>query len=259
MTGENSRFAKGDKVLILRSPVGVSRQGTLAEFVAVPEESVAPLPENWTFEDGAACSVVYLTAWKALVVQGGLQSGETVLINGASGGVGTACIQIAKARGARIVALSRDAEKRGRLLELGADLAVDSGAEDLEDQVEAGLAGAGADVIVENLGGKFLQTSVNMANPNGRIMVVGLLAGRESEINMGLVLFKQVRIEGVHVGKFTPAQAQEAWTYVVETLNKSNQRPLIDEIFAMEDVQKAFARLNADHLGKVLVRVGGSA
>ena len=250
-------FAKGDCVLILRSPVGITRQGTLAEFVTVPAESVTRIPDDWSFEEGAAASVVYLTAWNALAVQGGLRGGETVLINGASGGVGVACIQVAKALGARVVALSRDAEKRAALATLGADFTVDSSATDAEARVRSGLDGGGADLLIENLGGGFVQMNLNLANQNGRIMVIGLLSGRVSQIDMGQILFKQARIEGVHVGRFTAAEAQQAWRNVVDTLRRTDARPRVDSIFAMEDVHQAFERLKGNHMGKVLVEVGG--
>lgn len=249
-------FEAGDSVLILRSPVGVTRQGTLAELVTVPVECIARLPKGWSFEEGAASSVVYLTAWKALKVQGHLKEGETVLINGASGGVGVASIQVAKALGARVVALSRDAGKRNQLMELGADIVVDSSVPlaEMEAAVKKSLNGSGADLVIENLGGPFLQSSVNLCNLNGRVMVIGLLAGRKSELTMGLVLFKQVRIEGVHVGKYTATEAQEAWSYVVDTLDRAKVRPVVDCVYAMEEVQKAFAHLSGNHIGKVLVR-----
>jgi NADPH:quinone reductase-like Zn-dependent oxidoreductase len=92
-------------------------------------------------------------------------------------------------------------------------------------------------------------------------MVIGLLAGRKAEIDLGQVLFKQARIEGVHVGKYAPDEARAAWDRVVETLDAVNARPIIDRVFEMSDVQEAFAHLKGGHMGKVLVKVGpaGSA
>ena len=255
--GADSGFSEGDSVTILRSEIGITRQGTLAELIAAPARFVAPLPEGWSFEEGAAAPLVYLTAWKALFFQGGLQSGDNVLVTGASGGVGIAAIQLAKAAGARVVALSRDADKRDKLKELGADVAVDSGADDMEAQIKDAFDGGGTDVIVENLGGPFIQSGINLSNLHGRIMVIGLLAGQRIEAQLGQLLFKQVRIEGVHVGKFTPPQAQAGWTEIVEMLGSGKARPLIDRIFPMEEVLEAFAHLSGGHLGKILVAVEG--
>ena len=252
---EGSRFKVGDEVIVLRSEIGITRQGTLAEFVAAPESVVAHLPKGWSLKEGAAAPLVYLTAWKALVIQGGLRKGQSVLVTGASGGVGIASIQLAKALGAKVVALSRSEAKRSRLMELGADVVLDDGAPDLPDKVRAALDGKGPDLIIENLGGTRLDQHIGLANLNAHIMVIGLLAGRMSEINMGQVLFQQVRIEGVHVGKLVPTQAQDGWRRIVETLGTSGARPVIDTVFPMEQVQEAFAHLAGGHLGKVLVEV----
>ena len=254
-SGEGSRFKAGDEVIVLRSEIGITRQGTLAEFVAPPESVVAHLPKGWTMEEGAAAPLVYLTAWKALVVQGGLRQGQSVLVTGASGGVGIASIQLAKALGAKVIALSRSEQKRRQLEELGADAALDDGASDLSEKVRAAIGGKGPDVIIENLGGERLEQHIGMANLNARVMVIGLLAGRMSRINMGQVLFKQVRIEGVHVGKLVPAQAQDAWRRIVDTLAAAGARPIIEKIFPMDQVQEAFEHLAGGHMGKVLVKV----
>ena len=252
---EGSRIKVGDEVIVLRSEIGITRQGTLSDFVAAPESVVAHLPKGWSLQEGAAAPLVYLTAWKALVIQGGLRKGQSVLVTGASGGVGIASIQLAKARGAKVVALSRSEEKRSRLMELGADAVLDDGAPDLPDKIRAALNGKGPDLIIENLGGARLDQHIGLANINAHIMVIGLLAGRMSEINMGQVLFKQVRIEGVHVGKLVPTQAQDGWRRIVETLGTTGARPVIDPVFPMEQVQEAFAHLAGGHLGKVLVEV----
>ena len=253
--GPNSAFRVGDAVVILRSEIGISRQGTLAERVAVPERSVAPLPAGWTFEEGAAAPLVYLTAWKALVSQGGLTAGQTVLVDGATGGVGIAAIQLASSLGARAVALTRDGSKHASLLSLGAGAVVDSALDGLEDRVRKALDGGGVDIAVENLGGGYIRANLALANPGGRIMVIGLLAGRMAQIDMGALLFKQARIEGVHVGQFAPSEAQAAWINIVETLDRCKARPLVDRVFPMAGVQEAFARLSGGHMGKVLIGV----
>jgi len=258
-TGERSRFKVGDKVIVLRSEIGITRQGTLAEFVAAPESVLAHLPKGWSMEEGAAAPLVYLTAWKALVVQAGLRKDQTVMVTGASGGVGIASVQLAKALGAKVIALSRSVDKREQLVALGADVAIDDSADDLAAQIREASGGRGPDIIIENLSGERLDQHIGMANLNGRIMVIGLLAGPKAQINMGQVLFKQVRIEGVHVGKFVPAQAQEAWNRIVDTLDAADAKPLIDTVYPMERVQEAFAHLGGGHMGKVLVNVASES
>lgn len=248
-----SRFKAGDAVILLRSDVGVSRTGTLAEQVCIPEEALAPLPEGWSKEEGAAGPLVMLTAWQALVDRGGLQAGETVLITGASGGVGTAAIPLAKGLGAKVVALSSTESKWPILKELGADIVINSRAEDVEQQVKDALEGGRVDLVVENLGGPYLQKCINMIGLHGRISVVGLLAGLKSEITVGLLIFKCIKIQGLNVATYTEAESQEAWKQIVLTLEKVGQRPMIDKVFPMDQVQEAFAHLAGGPMGKVLV------
>lgn len=258
-TKGNGMLQPGDAVVILRSEIGITRQGTLAEYVVAPQEVLAPVPRGWSLREAAAAPLVYLTAWKALVTQGRLKAGEVVLVTGASGGVGIAAVQLATALGAHVIALSRDAGKRQQLEELGAHVALDDGADDLADRVRQASHGAGADIVIEHLGGSRLPEHLAMANLNGRIMVIGLLAGRKAEIDLGQVLFKQVRIEGVHVGKYAAEDAQAAWRSVVDTLNKAEARPVVDAVFPMDAVQDAFAHLAGGHMGKVIVEVGESS
>lgn len=249
------RFEKGDRVVVLRSDIGVTRDGTLAEYVTVPEESLAAAPEDWTPEEAAAAALVHLTAWRALVIQGEVDAAKTVLVTGASGGVGTAAVQQAKALGARVVALSRSEEKRKALESIGADVTIDSDAEDLEKRVKTALDGGRVDVVVENLAGPFLQKSINLLSERGRVMIIGLLAGLKSEFVVGTVIFKQARIEGVQVGAYAPAESQEAWARIVETLDKANMRPIVDRVFPMGEVHDAFSHLRSGPLGKVLIDV----
>ncbi len=253
----NGAYQAGDRVVSLGGKTGISEQGFLAEYAAVPERWLAPLPKGWSPAEGAAGPLVLLTAWRALVVRGELQAGQTVLITGASGGVGSAAVMLAKGLGARVVALSRSAEKRAKLEALGADITVDSNADDLEKQVKKALAGSRIDLVVENLGGPFLNKCLNMTGPGGRIMVVGLLAGLEAPVTIGLLIHKALRIEGVSVGNYTPEEAHAAWTRIVELLGAEGQKPLVDHVYPMEAVQDGFARLAEGPMGKIIIDAAG--
>lgn len=253
--GPGCTLAVGARVIVLRSEIGVSRPGTLEEYVCVPEASLAPLPAGWSAQEGAAGPLVHLTAWQALVDRGELKPGQTVLINGASGGVGSAAIVQAKALGAKVVALSGSQAKWPKLKELGADIVVDSRAEDCEKQVKEALGGGRVDLVIENLGGKYLQQSVNLVGQNGKICVIGLLDGFTSEIVLGHLIFKCISIQGLNVGAYTAPESQAAWAHIVETLDRAGQRPLIDSEFAMEDCHAAFARLGEGPMGKVVVKI----
>lgn len=249
------RFKQGDRVILLGGQTGISTLGTLAEYSAIPEAWLAPPPDGWSVQESAAGPLVLLTAWRALVVCGGLKAGETVLITGASGGVGTAALQLAKSLGARVIALSRSEEKRHKLEALGADIVLDAGAADLEKQAKAVLGASRIDLVVENLGGVWLNRCARMVGFGGRIMVVGLLDGLSAELAIGLLIHKCLRIEGLSVSAYTPQEAQSAWAEIVGWLDTAGYRPIIDSVYPMEQAQEAFARLKSGPMGKVLLAV----
>jgi NADPH2:quinone reductase len=253
------RFKEGDPVILLRSDVGVSRTGTLAEYVAIPEESLAPVPAGWSMQEGAAAPLVYLTAWRGLVDLGQIQPGQTVLVTGASGGVGSAAVMLAKALGARVVAQSRSAEKGAWLKSLGADAIVGADPATFAEEVKAALQGGRVDLVIENLGGPWVQHCVNVCGVGGKIMVIGLLTGLSSEITLGLLIFKQITIRGMNVGEATAEESQRSWEKLVDTLNRAGARPAVDGVYPMDQVQEAFAHLAKGPKGKVIIDIGGSA
>ncbi len=249
----DSEFKKGDRVVVLRSELGVKRDGTLAEFVKVPEESLALIPDNWSDQEAAAAALVHLTAWQGLVDVGQINSESTVLITGASGGVGIAALQQAKAFGAKVVALSRSSEKQKTLKELGADGVFDPTDPDLLKNVKAYLAGGRVDIVIENIAGPFLQKCIKLAGYKARIAIVGLLAGLHSEIEIAQLIFKRISIHGIHVGSYSPQETQEIWKKIVQCLDKTNAKPLIDHVYSFDQVQEAFAHLKEGAMGKILV------
>lgn len=251
----NSKFNVGDKVVLLGGGLtGVSSPGTLAEYCPMPEAWVAPMPQGWEFEEAAAGSLTSLTAWRALVVCGGLKQGETVLITGASGGVGVAAVFLAKALGANVIALSRSEEKRKKLIGLGADAAIDTESPYLERLVREAAGGTPVSLVVENLGGPYLEKSLRMVAPEGRIMVVGLLADLTATVTIGLLIHKNLRVEGLSVANYKPEEAQDTWKKIVALYDKNYHRPVISREFFFEEIQKAFEHLQEGPMGKVVVR-----
>ncbi len=246
----------GDTLGILRCDAGVESWGTLAEKAVIPAVSLAHVPPGWTPEQMAGAPLVFLTAWQALVQWGGLPpAGEVLLVTGASGGVGVASVLLGKSMGLTVVALSRSASKARHLLELGADHVFDPASPSLRKDVLAAIAPRKVDLIVDSVAGPLFAQVVAMLGYGGRISVVGRSGGPVPEFNTASLFFKRNRIGGVAVGDYTPEGAQAAWTEIVRRLESSGKRPVVDMVFAFEDVKKAFDRLSDGPMGKVLVRV----
>ena len=249
----------GDTVGILRCEVGVEVWGTLADNVVVPAESVVPAPPGWSLEQFAAAPLVYLTAWQALTQWNDppapLVSGSVLLVTGASGGVGTASVQLGKSLGLKVVALSRSAEKGARLKQLGADFVFDPADPNLRKLVSGAIAPQKVDIAVDSVGAALFNQVIALLGHGGRISVVGRSGGGVPEFNTATLFFRRNRIGGVSVSDYTPEAARAAWKQITELMNAHGQKPVIDKIFPFDDVKAAFARLAAGPMGKVLVRI----
>lgn len=246
----------GDTVGVLRCDAGVEQWGTLAEKVAVPAASLAPVPAGWSEEEMAGAPLTFLTAWQALVQWGGVPpQGQVLLVTGASGGVGVASVLLGKTMGLTVAALSRDAAKGRRLLELGADHVFDAASPSLRKDILAALAPRKVDLVVDSVGGALFNTVLATLGYAGRISVVGRSGGPVPEFNTGMLFFRRNRIGGVSVGDYTPEGSQAAWAEIVRRLEAAGRRPVVDQVFPFDRVKDAFARLAAGPMGKVLVRV----
>jgi NADPH2:quinone reductase len=255
-TGAGVRgYSVGQRVLILRGETGVSRWGTFAEQVAVSTESIALPPAGWTVQESAGASLVYLTAYQALTQWGELSPG-VVLITGASGGVGVAGVQLAKALGHTVVALSRSAEKQAKLRELGADYTIDPSDAGWPAKLKMTLGTRRVDLAIDNIGGAMLGQVIETLGNWGKVSVVGRLAGPVPQFNTASLFFRRIRVGGVAVGSYTPAEARAAWDAVVGLLAKAGDRPIVDRVFPFDQILRAFDRLAAGPMGKVLVKIG---
>lgn len=246
----------GDERIVLRSEIGVSRAGTFAQRVAVRAESLALPPVGWTSQQSAAAPLVYLTAWQALTQWGELPP-SVVLVTGASGGVGVASVQLAVALRHTVVALSRHAGKREQLMSLGAAVAVDPTASNWGRTVRDALGGRRVDLAIDNIGGELLPQVIDVLADRGRVSVVGRLAGPVPQFNSASLIFRRIRLGGVAVGAYTPAESQRAWRNLLQVLGPGKITPLVDRVFAFEELPQAFARLAEGPMGKVLIDVAG--
>jgi NADPH:quinone reductase len=251
-------YSVGQRVLILRGETGVSRWGTFAERVAVSTESIAMPPAGWSVQESAGASLVYLTAYQALTQWGELPPG-VVLITGASGGVGVAGVQLGKALGHTVIALSRSVEKQVKLRELGADYAIDPSDAGWPAKLKAILGTQRVDLAIDNIGGAMLPQVIETLGNWGKVSVVGRLAGPVPQFNTASLFFRRIRLGGVAVGSYTRAEAQAAWTAVVRLLGKAGARPIVDQVFPFDQILPAFDRLAAGPMGKVLVEIHKSS
>ena len=246
-------FKVGETALILRGEVGVSRWGTLAERVAVPVESLVRPPQGWTEQQSAAAPLVYLTAYQALTQWGELPP-SVVLVTGASGGVGVASIHLAVAMGHTVVALSRSEEKRAKLLDLGVSVALDPES-DWHKSLKQQLDPRRVDLAIDNIGGELFPRVIDVMGMHGKVSVVGQLAGPVPKFSTATLFFRRLRVGGVAVGTYTPAESQAAWRAVVDLLARAKAKPIIDSIFPFERIQEAFTRLKQGPMGKVLIGI----
>jgi NADPH2:quinone reductase len=244
----------GDRRLVLRSQIGVTRPGTFAQFVSVPVESLVEPPAGWSDEQSAGAPLVYLTAYQALTTWGDLPP-SVVLVTGASGGVGVASIQLARAMLHTVIALSRDPIKSQKLKELGASLVVDPNDPEWPRKVKDFLGRRRVDLAIENIGGPLFNQVLETLGEHGRVSCVGRLAGPVPEFNTAALFFRRLRIGGVHVGAYTPPESREAWSRVLALLAETGGSPLVDSVWQFNQLKEAFARLSAGPMGKVILRV----
>ena len=252
----DGQWKPGDSVIALQSTTTDLERGTLCEQQWIAAENLARKPVGWSDLEAAAAPLVYQTAWKALVDVGGLQPGQTVVVTGASGGVGLASVQLARAYGATVVALSRSPEKRNRLLTAGAHHVFSPDEDHLKDQIFAAIKAKGVHVVVETVGGPMLATSLHLLGVHGRISVVGVLAGVESNISIPALMFKRASIHGVLVTDDAPAKSQAAWARIVELMKSAGVRPIVDDHFPLEKAAAAFEKLRGNVFGKVVIQIG---
>jgi NADPH:quinone reductase-like Zn-dependent oxidoreductase len=221
-----------------RSLLSERHQGTFADKVVVPRRNLVPKPASLSFEEAACLPTAWLTAYRMLFVQGGLKPGDSVLVQGAGGGVATALVALARAGGLRVYATSRDEAKRKRALELGADEVFESNAR-LPQRVDA---------VMETVGKATWSHSVKSLRPGGTVVVSGATSGPDLEnAELTRVFFLQLRVLGSTMG------TRGELASLVELLDVSGVRPVIDRVLPMEQARDGFAAMDqGDLFGKVV-------
>ncbi len=247
-------WAEGDEVM------GIVGGGAYAERLCVHERQALAVPPGLGLADAAAVPEVFLTAYDALVVQGGLTSGRSALVHAGASGVGTAAIQLARAIGARIV-VTASAAKLDACRELGADLAVDRVHEDFVEAVAEFTGGAGVDVVLDVVGGDYVDRNLRCTRPTGRVIQVGLMGAGGAEVSMGMLLSKRISLIGT-VLRARPIEEKIAATqrFAAEVLPRfvdGSLHAVIDSRYPLAEVADAHRRMEANaNVGKLLLDVG---
>jgi NADPH:quinone reductase-like Zn-dependent oxidoreductase len=238
--------------------LGETVRGTYAEYVAVPAGNLYPIPEGFGaipegfgFHQAAAAGLVFHTAWHSLIVRGALRAGETVLVVGASGGVNSAAIQIAKLAGAVVYAAGSDAGKLEIAKACGADFLIDRSQEENWSKTVYTMTGKrGVDVVVDNVGTTFPQ-SFRAARKGGRILTVGNTGGPKFEIDNRFIFGKHLSIIGSTMG------TRGDFSTVMELIFAGKLKPVIDRTYPLREARSAHERLERnEQRGKVVLEIG---
>jgi NADPH2:quinone reductase len=247
-----TRWAVGDAVM------GIEAGACYAELLTTHERQALPVPSNVDLADAAAIPEVFLTAWDALVVQGGLTSGRWALVHAGASGVGTAAIQIAKAIGARI-AVTCSAGKMDACRALGADVVLERSPADWAAALESEVPG-GVDVVLDVIGGDETNRNLASVTPQGTIVQVGLMGGGQAAVNLGLLLVKRVHWIGTTL-RARPLEQKAALSQrfiaeIVPLFESGSLHPVIDSRFPLAEIAAAHRHMEANaNIGKILVDV----
>jgi NADPH:quinone reductase-like Zn-dependent oxidoreductase len=241
----NPGIMSGGKIHI----VGETMDGTHAELIAVPRDSLHPIPDSLSFEDAAAFPLVFVTAYRMLVTRARVQEGEWVLIWGIGGGVATAALSIAKSLGAKVAVTSSSDEKLSRARELGADLGINHTTGDVVATVKD-ATGGGAHVIVDDVGEATWKRTLEAARAEARIVVCGATTGPNPPAALHRLWWKQLSILGSSMG--TPEDFQGAFDLVVA----GKALPVVDRVYPLADTRAAHERLEAgEQFGKIVLSI----
>ena len=236
----------------------LSGTGGFATHTLAPAALCMPLPPGFPLVDAAAFIMIYATSHHALLDRAQLKAGETVLVLGAAGGVGTSAIQIAKACGARVIAAASSADKCALCISIGADASINYSSENLREAVKTLTNGKGPDVIYDPVGGDYSEPAFRSIAWRGRYLVVGFAAGPIPSLPLNLALLKGASIVGVFWGDFAKREARANAAMMSELAQWYGQgkiKPVIDRILPMAELKAAFAHMGSRGVMGKLVMV----
>lgn len=252
--GGATRFAVGDRVMALVNG------GGYAEYCLAEEPSVLPIPASLSMVEAAAIPETFFTVWHNVFERGALKAGEWVLIHGGTSGIGVTAIQLAAARGAKVITTAGSAEKCKACLALGAHRAIDYTQEDFADVVKAETEGRGVDVILDMVGGDYVDRNIRSLADDGRLVNIGYQQGSKVTVDMMRVMLKRLTLTGSTLrirptavkGAIARAVAENALPLIAE----GRVRVVIDSTFTLSEAGKAHARMEeSQHIGKIVLTV----
>ncbi len=246
------RWSVGDQVCALLAG------GGYAEKVLVPAAQVMPVPDGVDLVTAGSLPEVACTVWSNVFMIAGLQPGETLLVHGGAGGIGSLAIQLAHAKGARVVATAGSAAKLDLCRSLGADVAVSYREQDFVEEVRAATDGAGADVILDNMGAKYLGRNVDALATEGRLVIIGMQGGAKGELDIGKLLRKRGAVIATSLRARPVEEKAAICAAVVEhvwpLVKDGSVRPVVHATLPLDRAADAHRMMEAgDHVGKILL------
>jgi putative PIG3 family NAD(P)H quinone oxidoreductase len=247
-----TRWKPGDKVM------GLVVGGGYAQFCPVHESHALPLPQSLSLIEAAAIPETVFTVWHNVFERGCLKAGETLLVHGGSSGIGTVAIQLAKAIGARVVTTAGTSEKCQACRDLGADIAVNYKDEDFVAATKAATHGRGADVILDMVGGDYIERNYEAAAVEGRVVQIAFVGSPKATVDFRRIMLKRL----THTGSTLRARAVEdkgaiaraVEQHVLPLIATGRMKPVIDSTFALEQAALAHARMESSaHIGKIVL------
>ena len=252
---EARRWRVGDQVCAL------TPGGGYAEYCLTHESNALPVPHGFTLTEAAALPETFFTVWHNVFQRGGLKAGETFLVHGGSSGIGTTAIQLAAAFGATVLATAGSADKCEACVKLGATRAINYREEDFVAVAKEATGGRGVDLILDMVGGSYIDRNYEAAAVEGRIVQIAFLGGAKADVNFAKLMVKRL----VHTGstlrprtvEFKGAVAAELERLVWPLLGERKVAPVMDMIYPMRDAWRAHERMEeGDHIGKIVLDVG---
>jgi NADPH2:quinone reductase len=250
--GKVERWKIGDKVM------GLVVGGGYAQFCPVHESHALPIPDNLSPIEAAAIPETFFTVWHNVFARGALAAGETLLVHGGSSGIGTAAIQLAKAKGARVITTAGTSDKCQACRALGADVAVNYKEEDFVAVTKAATQGLGADVILDMVGGDYIERNYEAAAVEGRVVQIAFAGSPKATVDFRRIMLKRL----IHTGSTLRARsiadkgaiARAVEQHVLPLIAAGRVKPVIDSTFALDQAAQAHARMESSaHIGKIVL------